>query len=208
MDDTLWSWSATSQALDWSVKIIINWDHFLHFLLQWYSKVVSCDTNYSWGMNTMSERTLPELPENLEEFWTSHMGVIWEFSAGTDCWRDCCRSNHPLSPEISWRVNGKKTKDGKRCVTKTGPTRVNRECVKRFSPSGISGSGRVEKFIALSLLAYALLDDRDKTRCMDTAILDYYHKTWRTRINHWHMQQHLLKCGELRQTVNHINTGL
>jgi hypothetical protein len=32
-----------------------------------------------------------------------------------------------------------------------------------------------KKFVALSFLAYAVLDDREGSDCMDTAILDYYH---------------------------------
>jgi len=33
-----------------------------------------------------------------------------------------------------------------------------------------------KKFVALSLLSYAILDDRDGTDCMDEAVFDYYSK--------------------------------
>ncbi|MGC9436274.1 MAG: hypothetical protein ACP5C4_09430 [Methanomicrobiales archaeon] len=33
---------------------------------------------------------------------------------------------------------------------------------------------RSKKFVALTLLAYAMLDDRDGSECMDTAVRDYY----------------------------------
>ncbi len=36
-----------------------------------------------------------------------------------------------------------------------------------------------KKFVALTFLAYAVLDDRDGTSCMDTAIRDYYNSALR-----------------------------
>jgi hypothetical protein len=38
-----------------------------------------------------------------------------------------------------------------------------------------------KKFAALSLLAYAILDDRDGTDCMDEAVYDYYSKVVREK---------------------------
>jgi len=38
-----------------------------------------------------------------------------------------------------------------------------------------------KKFVALSLLAYAILDDRDGTDCMDEAVYDYYSKVVREK---------------------------
>ena len=38
-----------------------------------------------------------------------------------------------------------------------------------------------KKFVALTLLAYASLDDRERSDCMDTAIRDYYDATLRSR---------------------------
>jgi hypothetical protein len=38
-----------------------------------------------------------------------------------------------------------------------------------------------KKFAALSLLAYAILDDRDGTDCMDEAVHDYYSKVVREK---------------------------
>jgi hypothetical protein len=38
-----------------------------------------------------------------------------------------------------------------------------------------------KKFVALTLLAYAALDDRERSDCMDTAIRDYYDTILRSR---------------------------
>jgi hypothetical protein len=38
-----------------------------------------------------------------------------------------------------------------------------------------------KKFVALSFLAYAILDDRDGTECMDKAVYDYYSKVIREK---------------------------
>lgn len=38
-----------------------------------------------------------------------------------------------------------------------------------------------KKFVALTLLAYASLDDREQCGCMDTAIRDYYDRVLRSR---------------------------
>ena len=40
---------------------------------------------------------------------------------------------------------------------------------------------KAKKFVALTLLAYATLDDRERSDCMDTAIRNYYDSVLRSR---------------------------
>lgn len=128
-------------------------------------------------MNTMSERTLPELPENLEEFLDIPYGGLFGNSALAQIVEEIV-----ADPTIHYRpkyleeLTGRKPKTVRDALQKL----VQLGLIENVSKDSHHPVYRVvvesKKFIALSLLAYALLDDRDKTRCMDTAILDYYHK--------------------------------
>jgi len=128
-------------------------------------------------MNTMSEKILPELPENLKDFLDIPYGGLFGNSAQAQIVEEIIADpTMHYRPKYLEEMTGRKPKTVRDVLQKL----VQLGLIENVSKDTYHPVYRVvvesKKFIALSLLAYALLDDRDKTRCMDTAILDYYHK--------------------------------
>jgi len=129
------------------------------------------------GMNTMSERTMQELPENPEVFLNLPYGGLFGNSALAQIIEEIVADpTMHYRPKYLEEMTGRKPKTVRVALQKL----VQLGLIENVSKDSHHPVYRVvvesKKFIALSLLSYALLDDRDKTRCMDMAILDYYHK--------------------------------
>jgi hypothetical protein len=128
-------------------------------------------------MNTMSERTLPELPENLEEFLDIPYGGLFGDSALAQIVEEIVADpTMYYRPKYLEELTGRKPKTVRYALQRLAQLGLIENVSKDSHHPVYRVVVESKKFIALSLLAYALLDDRDKTRCMDTAILDYYHK--------------------------------
>jgi len=115
----------------------------------------------------MSGKKLPKLPEELEEYLNKPYGGLF---------------GNTVLAQVVEEMTGKRPPS----IREALKTLVRLGLIENISSDVQHPVYRVvvesKKFVALSLLAYAVIDDRDGTDCMDTAILDYYNSSLRAKV--------------------------
>ena len=130
----------------------------------------------------MSGKKLPELPEELEEFLDKPYGGLFGNTVLAQVVEEIV-----ADPTMDYRPRYLEEMTGKKAPSIREALRVlvRLGLIENVSSDVQHPVYRVvvesKKFIALSLLAYAVIDDRDGTDCMNTAILDYYNRVLRAK---------------------------
>jgi len=124
----------------------------------------------------MPEKILPQLPDDLLNYLNKPYGGLFGNTTIAkiveEIVADPTMEYHPKYLEEMTGVSAPAVRESLKTLTKLG-------LIDNISEDPRHPAYRVniesKKFVALSLLAYAMLDDRDGSDCMNTAILDYYH---------------------------------
>ncbi len=130
----------------------------------------------------MSGEELPELPENLEEYLNKPYGGLFGNTVLAQVVEEII-----ADPTMDYRPGYLEEMTGRRppSIRAALRTLVRLGLIENISSDMQHPVYRVvarsKKFIALSLLAYAVIDDRDGTGCMDMAIQDYYNRYLRVK---------------------------
>lgn len=131
----------------------------------------------------MSGKELPKLPEGFEEYLDKPYGGLFGNTVLAQVVEEII-----ADPTMDYRPGYLEEMTGKKPPSIREALRV---LVKLGLIENISSDVQhpvyrviveLKKFIALSLLAYAVIDDRDGTDCMNTAILDYYNQSLRAKV--------------------------
>lgn len=131
----------------------------------------------------MPGKKLPELPEELEEFLEKPYGGLFGNTVLAQVVEEIV-----ADPTMDYRPGYLEEMTGKKAPSIREALRVlvRLGLIENVSSDVQHPVYRVvvesKKFIALSLLAYAVIDDRDGTDCMNTAILDYYNRSLRAEV--------------------------
>jgi len=130
----------------------------------------------------MSGKKLPELPEELEEFLDKPYGGLFGNTVLAQVVEEIV-----ADPTMDYRPGYLEEMTGKKAPSIREALRVlvRLGLIENVSSDAQHPVYRVvvesKKFIALSLLAYAMIDDRGGTDCMNTSILDYYNRSLRAK---------------------------
>lgn len=131
----------------------------------------------------VSAKELPELPEELEEYLNKPYGGLFGNTVLAQVVEEII-----ADPTMDYRPGYLEEMTGKRppSIRAALKTLVRLGLIENTS-SDIQHPvyrvvARSKKLVALSLLAYAVIDDRDGTDCMDMAVLDYYNRYLRERV--------------------------
>jgi len=131
----------------------------------------------------MSGKKLPKLPEELEEYLNKPYGGLFGNTVLAQVVEEII-----ADPTMDYRPRYLEEMTGKRppSIREALKTLVGLGLIENISSDVQHPVYRVvvesKKFVALSLLAYAVIDDRDGTDCMDTAIQDYYNSSLRAKV--------------------------
>ncbi len=130
----------------------------------------------------MSGKKLPELPKELEEFLDKPYGGLFGNTVLAQVVEEIVADpTMDYRPRYLEEMTGKKApsiREALRVLVRLGLIENVSSDVQHPVYRVVVGS---KKFIALSLLAYAVIDDRDGTDCMNMAILDYYNRVLRAK---------------------------
>jgi len=130
----------------------------------------------------MREPDLPVLPESMETYLSRPYGGLFGSSVIAQVVEEIVSD-----PTMDYRPGYLEELTGASAppIRDALATLVDLGLLIRASGTGRHPIFRVnvasKKFIALSLLAYAVLDDRDGTDCMDEAVYDYYTRALREK---------------------------
>ncbi|WP_342770794.1 MULTISPECIES: hypothetical protein [unclassified Methanoculleus] len=130
----------------------------------------------------MSVKKLPELPEKLEELLDKPYGGLFGNTVLAQVVEEIV-----ADPTMDYRPRYLEEMTGKRSpsIREALKALVKLGLIENVSRDVQHPVYRVvvesKMFIALSLLAYAVIDDRDGTDCMNAAILDYYNRSLRAK---------------------------
>lgn len=123
----------------------------------------------------MTTRNLPQLPKELETFVDDPYGGLFGNTVLAHVIEELV-----ASPSVVYRPKDLEDLTGRvEGSIRTALATLRRlNLIENLSPDARHPLYRVntrsKKFVALSFLAYAMLDDRDGSDCMDTAVHDYY----------------------------------
>jgi len=137
---------------------------------------------FSMGMNTMQSEDLPVLPKTMEVYLDRPYGGLFGSSVLAQVVEEVVSG-----PTMEYRPGYLEELTGASApsIRAALATLVDHGLLARGKETGRHPVYRVnaasKKFVALSLLAYAMLDDRDGTDCMDEAVYDYYSKVVREK---------------------------
>ncbi len=123
----------------------------------------------------MSGEKIPNLPKDLEEFLDKPYGGLFGNTVLAQVVEELVADpTMDYRPKYLEEMTGKKApsvRESLRTLVRLGLIENVSDDLQHPVYRVVVGS---KKFVALSLLAYAVIDDRDGTECMDAAIRDYY----------------------------------
>lgn len=123
----------------------------------------------------MTSGTLPPLPKELEAFVDTPYGGLFGNTVLAHVIEELV-----ASPSVIYRPKDLEELTGRAegSIRSALATLHRLKLIENLSPDGPHPRYRVntgsKKFVALSFLAYAMLDDRDGSDCMDLAVHHYY----------------------------------
>lgn len=128
----------------------------------------------------MSEESLPALPKELERYLERPYGGLFGDTVIAQVVEEIVADPHPdYRPRDLEKLTGASSPAVRKALnTLTSLGLLNKDGSDKQHPV-YRANTKSKKFVALTLLAYAMLDDRDGTSCMDTAIRDYYNSALR-----------------------------
>jgi hypothetical protein len=163
-------------------------------------------------VNTVKTQDVPDLPKSLEVHLTKPYGGLFGSSVLAQVVEEIVSD-----PTMDYRPGYLEDLTGASAppIREALATLVELGLLMRSGGTGRHPVYRVnvasKKFAALSLLAYAIIDDRDGTDCMDEAVYDYYSRVVRERYepiaiattSHFDIRSHV----ESQMTVFHGERG-
>lgn len=123
----------------------------------------------------MNPESLPPLPKDLQVFVDKPYGGLFGNSVLAHVIEEMV-----ASPSVIYRPKDLEELTGKSepSIRSALATLLSLNMIENISPEASHPRYRVnilsKKFVALSFLAYAILDDRDGSDCMNTAVHHYY----------------------------------
>jgi hypothetical protein len=128
----------------------------------------------------MSGERLPDLPKELERYLERPYGGLFGDTVIAQVVEEIVADPHsdyrPKDLEESTEASSPSVRKALSMLASLGL--LTKDASDKQHPV-YKVNTKSKKFVALTFLAYAVLDDRDGTSCMDTAVRDYYNSALR-----------------------------
>lgn len=130
------------------------------------------------GARYMTKDTLPVLPSELEKYVKIPYGGLFGNSVIVNLLEEITadpdRNYRPIDLE---KILGASAPSIRESITSLTAIGIMQKDAGNQKHPVYRANVQSKRLLALTFLAYAILDDRDRTSCMDEAIIDYCHRS-------------------------------
>lgn len=131
----------------------------------------------------MAEEHLPELPREFEMYLDKPYGGLFGDNVQTKIIEEVVADPYrDYRPKYFEEMTGARAPTVRKALANLTNLGLLEKDVSDMQHPIYRLKLKSKKIIALTFLSYASIDDRDGTECMDTAILDYYLKVIRQKV--------------------------
>ncbi len=131
----------------------------------------------------MSEEQLPELPEDLGAYIDQPYGGLFGNNAQTKIIEEVVADPYSsYRPGYFKEITGKSEPSIRRALNNLTTLKLLEKDISDIQHPIYNVNLKSKKLLALTFLSLASIDDRDNTDCLDLAILDYYLKILKEKV--------------------------
>lgn len=131
----------------------------------------------------MSEEQLPELPEELGVYLDKPYGGLFGDNAQTKIIEEIIADpNRNYRPRYFEEMTGASAPSIRKALNNLSMLGLLEKDITDVQHPVYRANLKSKKLVALTFLSLASVDDRDGTECMDFAILDYYFKALKEKV--------------------------